>query len=235
MGLRFLADALVVVHLSFIVFVVAGGLAVLRWPRTAWLHLPAVAWGIFAEATATTCPLTPIENALRRQAGDAGYPGGFVEHYLVPVVYPAGLTPRGQLALAFAVAAINLAVYALILHRRHHHRRADPPRGGYHSRSNARTREAGAMQSFEQFRADRIAAGFDEVVERRWAPGTVVATHTHPFEADGLVAEGEMWLAVAGGPERRLQPGERFHLARDVPHAERYGAEGATYWVARRG
>jgi hypothetical protein len=115
---RLLADALVVVHLAFIVFVVAGGFAVLRWPRLAWLHLPAVAWGIFAEATATTCPLTPLENLWRRQAGDAGYPGGFVEHYLVPIVYPAGLTPRGQLALAFAVAAINLAVYVVVLRRR---------------------------------------------------------------------------------------------------------------------
>jgi hypothetical protein len=117
-GLRFLADALVVVHLAFIAFVVAGGLTVLRWPRLAWLHLPAVAWGIFAEATATTCPLTPIENAWRRHAGDAGYPGGFVDHYLVPIVYPAGLTPRMQLALAFAVAAINLVVYAAVLRRR---------------------------------------------------------------------------------------------------------------------
>lgn len=118
MGPRLLADALVVIHLAFIAFVVAGGLLVLRWPRLAWAHLPAVAWGIYAEATATICPLTPIENELRRQAGEGGYPGGFVEHYLVPVVYPAGLTPRGQLTLAVGVAAINLAVYAVILNRR---------------------------------------------------------------------------------------------------------------------
>jgi hypothetical protein len=118
MGPRLLADAMVVVHLAFIAFVVAGGLAVLRWPRLAWAHLPSVAWAIYAEATATVCPLTPIENDWRRQAGDSGYPGGFVEHYLVPIVYPAGLTPRGQLALAVAVAAINLAVYAAILFRR---------------------------------------------------------------------------------------------------------------------
>jgi hypothetical protein len=115
---RLLADALVVVHLGFIVFVVAGGFAALRWPRIAWLHLPAVAWAIVVEATATICPLTPIENHWRRQAGDAGYPGGFVEHYLIPIVYPAGLTPRGQLALAFAVAAINLVVYVIVLRRR---------------------------------------------------------------------------------------------------------------------
>jgi len=115
---RLLADALVVVHLGFIVFVVAGGFAALRWPRIAWLHLPAVAWAIVVEGTATICPLTPIENHWRRQAGDAGYPGGFVEHYLIPIVYPAGLTPRGQLALAFAVAAINLVVYVIVLRRR---------------------------------------------------------------------------------------------------------------------
>jgi hypothetical protein len=118
MNARLLADALVVVHLGFIVFVVVGGLAVLRWPRLAWLHLPAVAWAIVVEATASICPLTPLENHWRRQAGEAGYAGGFVEHYLVPIVYPAGLTPRGQLALAFAVAAINLVVYAVALRRR---------------------------------------------------------------------------------------------------------------------
>lgn len=109
---RLLADLLVVAHLVFIVFVVAGGLVVLRWPRVAWLHLPAVAWGIYAEATATVCPLTPLENLWRRQAGDAGYAGGFVEHYLVPLIYPAGLTPRLQLAIAVFVALVNLAIYA---------------------------------------------------------------------------------------------------------------------------
>jgi hypothetical protein len=109
---RLLADLLVVAHLVFIVFVVAGGLIVLRWPRVAWLHLPAVAWGIYAEATATVCPLTPLENHWRRQAGDAGYAGGFIEHYLVPLIYPAGLTPRLQLAIAVFVALVNLLIYA---------------------------------------------------------------------------------------------------------------------------
>ena len=112
MNPRLLADLLVVAHLVFIVFVVAGGLIVLRWPRVAWLHLPAVAWGIYAEATATVCPLTPLENHWRRQAGDAGYAGGFIEHYLVPLIYPAGLTPRLQLAIAVFVALVNLLIYA---------------------------------------------------------------------------------------------------------------------------
>jgi hypothetical protein len=115
---RLLADALVVAHLAFIAFVVAGGLLVLRRPRAGWLHLPAVAWGVYAEATATICPLTPLENRWRRLAGEAGYEGSFVEHYIVPLIYPAGLTPDGQLALAFVVVAINLVVYGTLLHRR---------------------------------------------------------------------------------------------------------------------
>jgi hypothetical protein len=115
---RLLADALVVAHLAFIAFVLAGGLLVLRRPRAAWLHLPAVAWAVYAEATATICPLTPLENRWRRLAGEAGYEGSFVEHYIVPLIYPAGLTPDGQLALAFVVVAINLVVYGTLLHRR---------------------------------------------------------------------------------------------------------------------
>ena len=118
MGYRLLADAVVFVHLAFIVFVVAGGALLLAWPRIAWVHLPAVAWAAYAEFTATICPLTPLENALRVRAGDAGYPGGFVEHYLIPLIYPAGLTARTQLALGALVVAINAAVYALAWRRR---------------------------------------------------------------------------------------------------------------------
>ncbi|MBK6336935.1 MAG: DUF2784 domain-containing protein [Betaproteobacteria bacterium] len=120
---RLLADALVVAHLGFIVFVVAGGLLALRRPRAAWLHLPAVAWGIYAEATATICPLTPLENLWRQRAGQDGYAGGFVEHYLVPLIYPAGLTPRLQLALAALVLGINVLVYGIVAARRRRGRR----------------------------------------------------------------------------------------------------------------
>ncbi len=88
--------------------------------------------------------------------------------------------------------------------------------------------------SFDQFRNDMLAAGFDEVLERAWEPDAVAPTHSHPFEANALVVQGEMWLAEQGGSERRLLPGDRFHLQADVPHAERYGPQGATYWVARR-
>ena len=96
---RLLADAIVVLHLAFIVFALGGGALVLRWPRVAWLHLPAVAWAAYVEFTATICPLTPLENALRRRAGAAGYDGGFVEHYVIPVIYPAELTPTIQVAI----------------------------------------------------------------------------------------------------------------------------------------
>jgi hypothetical protein len=108
---RLAADAVVLVHLAFIVFVVAGGVLVLRRPRLAWVHLPAVAWAAYAELTATLCPLTPLENALRRRAGEGGYHGGFVEHYLIPVIYPAGLTPVHQRWIGVTVVALNLAFY----------------------------------------------------------------------------------------------------------------------------
>jgi len=115
---RLLADGLVALHFAFIAFVLCGGLLVLR--RRAWsvLHLPAAAWAAFVEFTATTCPLTPWENALRRRAGEAGYDGGFVEHYLVPVIYPAGLTPRIQLLLGAFVVALNAILYARAFRRR---------------------------------------------------------------------------------------------------------------------
>ena len=87
--------------------------------------------------------------------------------------------------------------------------------------------------SLEAFRADALAAGFDEAFEREWAPNTVLDTHTHPFAADAAVVRGEMWLTCEG-QTRHLRPGDRFTLAREQPHAERYGPEGAAYWVARR-
>lgn len=92
---------------------------------------------------------------------------------------------------------------------------------------------APALPSFEAFAADARARGFDEVLERRWAPGTVLDTHTHDFGVDAIVTQGEMWLGC-GGKTRHLRPGDRFALEARVPHDERYGPEGATYWVARR-
>ncbi|MFV3385087.1 MULTISPECIES: DUF2784 domain-containing protein [Pseudomonas] len=114
---RMAADALVLVHLGFILFVLLGGLLLLRWPRLIWLHIPAVAWGIVVECLHLGCPLTPWENQLRRAAGQAGYDGGFIEHYLIPLIYPAGLTPKIQLYLGAIVVLVNLSVYAWLIWR----------------------------------------------------------------------------------------------------------------------
>jgi Protein of Unknown function (DUF2784) len=118
MTYRWLADATVVLHFAFIAFVVLGSVLVRRRRAWAWLHVPAVVWVAYLEFTGTVCPLTPLENALRARAGDAGYAGGFVEHYLVPIIYPAGLTPGIQIALGAAVIAVNLLAYWSIWRRR---------------------------------------------------------------------------------------------------------------------
>ena len=89
--------------------------------------------------------------------------------------------------------------------------------------------------TFEKFRDDMLAAEYEEVLERPWLPAAEVPTHTHPFEANALVVQGEMWLTEQGGTARRLEPGDRIHLQAHVAHAERYGPQGAIYWVARRG
>jgi Protein of Unknown function (DUF2784) len=112
-----LADAVLLLHGLFIVWVLAGGLAVLRRPALAWLHLPAVAWGVWVSWSGSYCPLTPLEQSLRRAAGQAGYEGGFVEHYLGRLIYPEGLTPGLQFAFGALVLAINLAAYAWAAHR----------------------------------------------------------------------------------------------------------------------
>ena len=114
---RVLADATVAFHLLFIVFVVLGGLVVVRVPRVAWLHLPAAAWVVWLELTGAICPLTPLENAFRQQAGQAGYEGGFIDHYLMPVIYTAGLTPQIQTMLGIAVLVLNATVYAIAWRR----------------------------------------------------------------------------------------------------------------------
>ena len=105
-------------HFAFVLFVVFGGLLVLRWNRLAWFHLPCALWGAVIEFTGSICPLTPLENWLRRQAGSEGYPGGFIEHYLMPVLYPSGLTRQVQLVLGLAVIIVNLLVYGWLLARR---------------------------------------------------------------------------------------------------------------------
>ena len=117
MSYRLLADLVLVVHAAFVVFVMLGGLAVLRWPRLAWVHLPVVIWGAGIEFAGGICPLTPLENHWRRLAGEQGYAGGFVEHYVMAALYPEGLTRGLQIALGLAVLAVNAAVYVRVWSR----------------------------------------------------------------------------------------------------------------------
>jgi hypothetical protein len=110
----FAADVLLVLHLVFIVFVMLGGLLLLKWRWLIYLHLPAVAWGILVELLGWLCPLTPLEQHFRMLAGETGYSGGFVQHYLLPIIYPAGLTREVQILLAIGVISINLVIYTVI-------------------------------------------------------------------------------------------------------------------------
>ncbi len=119
---RALADLVLVVHLGFIVFAVAGGLLALKWRWVPCVHLPAVAWGLYVELSGSVCPLTPLENSFRRAAGESGYSGGFLEHYAVPIIYPPGLTPTLQFVLAGVLALANVIAYGLVIRRRMHER-----------------------------------------------------------------------------------------------------------------
>ena len=117
MLLRALADLVVLLHLGFILFVALGGLLALRWRWIAWLQIPSALWGILIELRGWICPLTPLENRLRELAGAAGYPGGFVEHYVLRLVYPGPLTPTVQLLLALLVVIANSVIYFLVWRR----------------------------------------------------------------------------------------------------------------------
>jgi len=112
-----LADLVLVAHLAFVGFVVFGGFLVLRWRRLAWIHVPVALWGAAIVVTGFTCPLTPLENRLQQLGGRAGYQGGFIEHYITAVIYPAGLTRQTQIVLGTAVLALNLIVYWRVLAR----------------------------------------------------------------------------------------------------------------------
>jgi hypothetical protein len=110
---RVLADAVLLLHLVFVVFAMLGGLLAWYWRPAMFLHLPALAWAATVEFQGWICPLTPLENHLRAAGGAAGYEGGFIEHYLLPLIYPAALTPRLQFWLGAGLVAFNLAVYLL--------------------------------------------------------------------------------------------------------------------------
>ncbi len=118
MTYRMLADLSLLAHTLFVLFVVCGGAAVLRWPRLAWLHLPAAIWGAVIEFKGWLCPLTHLENHFRRMGGEGGYGGSFIEHYLEPLIYPSWLTPRVQIFLGLVVVAINVVLYALLWRKR---------------------------------------------------------------------------------------------------------------------
>jgi hypothetical protein len=115
---RALADLVLVVHLVFVLFVVLGGVLVLKWTRVAWLHVPAAVWGVLIEYSGWICPLTPLENSLRERGGGAGYSGGFIEHYIQPVLYPAGLTRGTQIVLGSLALLVNLTAYGVVVARR---------------------------------------------------------------------------------------------------------------------
>ncbi len=117
MSYRIAADFFLVFHFLFIVFVLFGGLFAFRFRWAPAIHIPAAAWGAFVEITGRLCPLTTIEVWLRRTAGDSGYSGSFIEHYLYPIIYPAGLTRDLQLGLAGMVILLNAAIYGWVIHR----------------------------------------------------------------------------------------------------------------------
>ena len=113
-----LANIVVFVHALFVAFVVLGGALALRWPKMAGLHLPAAIWGAVIEFSGWICPLTPLEISLRARAGDAGYSGGFIQHYLLRALYPSGLTRGVQMVLGTLVIVVNVAAYAALVRRR---------------------------------------------------------------------------------------------------------------------
>ena len=114
---QLLADGVLFLHFLFIAFVLGGGLLVMRWPRLAWLHLPAVVWGVVVEMMAWICPLTPLENHLRMLAGTGAYSGDFIQRYCLPIIYPAGLTPQIQWVIAGIVLIVNGVIYARLMRK----------------------------------------------------------------------------------------------------------------------
>jgi hypothetical protein len=134
---RSLADVVLVIHLAFAIFAGIGGLLVLRWRKLAWVHVPCAVWGALIMFAGWICPLTPLENGLRQRGGQAGYEGGFIEHYVVSVLYPSGLTRGLQFGIGAGVVIVNAAVYGPMI-----------------ARARRRRREAAARASASAERAD---------------------------------------------------------------------------------
>ena len=121
---RLLADLVVILHLSFVFFVVLGGFLLSRWPKLVYAHVPVAVWGALIEFAGWICPLTPLENRLRARGGQAGYEGGVVEHYIIPVLYPQALNRNIQYTLGFFVLAVNIIAYMRFFRRRGRMRQA---------------------------------------------------------------------------------------------------------------
>lgn len=117
MWYRIGADVVLIVHFLFVLFVIFGGLLVIRWPRVAWVHVPVAIYGVVIEFLGFICPLTPLENSLRERGGEAGYSGGFIEHYITATIYPSGLTRRIQIVLGVGVLVLNVGIYAIVTRR----------------------------------------------------------------------------------------------------------------------
>ena len=128
MWYRIAADFVLITHFAFVLFVVLGGFLVLRWPRLAWVHLPVALYGAIIEFLGFICPLTPLENSLRQRGGEAGYSGGFIDHYITATIYPSGLTRGIQLVLGVGVLVLNAVVYAIVVRRAHRPATGEPPR-----------------------------------------------------------------------------------------------------------
>ena len=122
---RALADLVLLLHLCFVLFVILGGVLALRWPRLASVHIPVALYGALIEFAGFICPLTPLENSFRRRGGEAGYEGGFIDHYVTATIYPQGLTRTAQLVLGVAVLVINGVVYTIWWRRRRARARAN--------------------------------------------------------------------------------------------------------------
>jgi hypothetical protein len=117
---RFLADSVVVFHMCFVIFVLTGAALVVRWKWVALLHVPAALWGMYVEWSGAMCPLTPLENYLREAGGGATYQGGFIDHYIMPTLYPENLTRDFQITLGTVIALINVLLYTIAFTRRGH-------------------------------------------------------------------------------------------------------------------
>ena len=122
-----LADIVVLIHLAFIVFALLGAVLAIRWPVVLWIHLPMAIWGALVEFSGWICPLTPLENWLRLQGGASKYPGDFLAHYILPILYPVGLTRKVQIILGAVVVVVNLSIYGYIFYRYRQMRRNRQP------------------------------------------------------------------------------------------------------------